>query len=100
MVIAGTRNGSKQHRAESSCVRFPEFSSGRAVRNYQEATEAIDAAGSSADAMGKAIKCFEHATATMDTVGGWDAETFAMQVAYCYYSFLSLYHLVMSDISQ
>lgn len=52
----------------------------RAVREYQEATNAIDAAGSSADAMAKASERFERATATMETVGGWDAETFALQV--------------------
>lgn len=53
----------------------------RAVREYQIATEAVEAAGASAAAMDKAMSGFERATATMDAVGGWDAETFAMQVS-------------------
>ncbi|CAN0207993.1 unnamed protein product, partial [Laminaria digitata] len=53
----------------------------RAVREYQLATESIETAGTSPDpdALDKAMERFEKATAGMDRVGGWDAETFAQQ---------------------
>lgn len=57
---------------------------GRAVREYQQATESIEAAGADADALDKAMERFERATAAMDRVGGWDVETFASQVAKLY----------------
>lgn len=50
------------------------------LRAYQEAMEAIETAGSDAEAMEKAMEQFERASTTMDRVGGWDAETFALQV--------------------
>eukprot|EP00903_Cladosiphon_okamuranus_P013128 g12244.t1 len=52
----------------------------RAVRSYQLATEAIEAAGADPDALEKAMDRFEKASTTMDRVGGWDAETYAQQV--------------------
>lgn len=44
------------------------------------ATEVVEAAGSNPDALEDAMMRFERATAAMDRVGGWDAETFAQQV--------------------
>lgn len=57
------------------------FLATRAVREYQLATESIETAGTSPDpdALDKAMERFERATAGMDRVGGWDAETFAQQ---------------------
>ena len=57
------------------------FRTTRAVREYQLATESIENAGTSPDpdALDKAMERFEKATAGMDRVGGWDAETFAQQ---------------------
>lgn len=54
----------------------------RAVREYQLATESIENAATSPDpdALDKSMDRFEKATAGMDRVGGWDAETFAQQV--------------------
>lgn len=57
------------------------FSVISALRAYQEAMEAIEIAGSDAEAMEKAMDQFERASSTMDRVGGWDAETFALQVS-------------------
>lgn len=53
----------------------------RAVREYQLATESIENAATSPDpdALDKSMDRFEKATAGMDRVGGWDAETFAQQ---------------------
>lgn len=66
-----------------SCVGRPLIFFASALRNYQDATEAIEAAGANAEAMDKAMDRFEKASATMDRVGGWDAETFAVQVCVC-----------------
>ncbi|CAM9753957.1 unnamed protein product [Scytosiphon promiscuus] len=52
----------------------------RAVRDYQRATTDIEGAGADPDALEKAMDRFEKATAAMDRVGGWDAETYAEQV--------------------
>ncbi|CAN0119055.1 unnamed protein product, partial [Phaeothamnion confervicola] len=48
----------------------------RAVRDYQEASEALTEDPSSAAAAAK----FDAAMGAMETVGGWDADTFAQQV--------------------
>lgn len=66
----------------------------RAVRDYQLATESIEAAGSSPDLLEKAMGHFERATTAMDRVGGWDAETFAQQVKYA--DFRSLWVVLLS----
>lgn len=63
---------------------FGVFDPVRAVREYQQATDSIEAAGADADALEKAMERFERATAAMDRVGGWDVETFASQVAKLY----------------
>lgn len=56
------------------------FDTDRTVREYQVATEMVEAAGSNPEALEDAMGRFERATASMDRVGGWDAETFAQQV--------------------
>ena len=50
------------------------------MREYQIATESVEAAASKPDNLDEAMGRFERAAATMDSVGGWDAETFAQQV--------------------
>lgn len=78
------RRADRENRSPCVPKTYISFSSAlatRAVREYQLATDSIEHAGTSPDpdALEKAMERFEKATAGMDRVEGWDAETFALQ---------------------